>query len=116
MAMQHFMHDGAPAHRAIPVKNWLNRQFPSRWYGNNGPIKWPPRSPDLTVCDFWLWGYIKAQVFHHQNRPVNLNDLENRIRDAFHTITPMMLQRSFEAYEHRLTACLLKDGGHVEIA
>ncbi|PNF41322.1 hypothetical protein B7P43_G17534 [Cryptotermes secundus] len=22
-------------------------------------MKWPPRSPQLTPCDFFLWGYVK---------------------------------------------------------
>jgi hypothetical protein len=25
-------------------------------------IKWPPRSPDLTPCDLFLWGYVKEKV------------------------------------------------------
>ena len=24
--------------------------------------KWPPRSPDLTPLDFFLWGYLKLQM------------------------------------------------------
>ena len=23
----------------------------------------PPRSPDATTCDFFLWGYVKDQVY-----------------------------------------------------
>jgi hypothetical protein len=23
---------------------------------------WPPRSPDLSICDFYLWGYLKGRV------------------------------------------------------
>jgi len=23
---------------------------------------WPPRSPDLTVCDFFLWGFVKDEI------------------------------------------------------
>jgi hypothetical protein len=28
------------------------------------PLKWPPRSPDLNPCDFWLWLWrmVKADV------------------------------------------------------
>ena len=26
-------------------------------------LPWPPRSPDLTPCDYFLWGYVKDQVF-----------------------------------------------------
>ena len=26
-------------------------------------IEWPFRSPDLTPCDFFRWGYLKKKVF-----------------------------------------------------
>ena len=26
-------------------------------------LAWPPRSPDATPCDFFLWGYVKDQVY-----------------------------------------------------
>jgi hypothetical protein len=29
----------------------------------DGPARKPPRSPDLTVCDFFLWGYVKDRVY-----------------------------------------------------
>jgi hypothetical protein len=28
-----------------------------------GPVAWPPRSPDLTTMDFFLWGHIKALIY-----------------------------------------------------
>lgn len=33
-----FQHDGAPAHYARIVRNFLNQQFPHRWIGRGGPI------------------------------------------------------------------------------
>ena len=27
------------------------------------PTKWPPRSLDLTMCDFFLWGFVKRNAF-----------------------------------------------------
>jgi hypothetical protein len=24
---------------------------------------WPPRNPDLTTCDFFLWGFLKDLVY-----------------------------------------------------
>jgi len=53
-----FQQDGAPPHNANVVKDRLNQQYPSRWLGTNGPIKWPLRSPDLTPLDFFSWGYL----------------------------------------------------------
>jgi hypothetical protein len=54
--------DDAPAHHAAPVRNWLNEHFEERWIGRV-PFRWPPRSPDLTPLDFFLWGHIKARVY-----------------------------------------------------
>lgn len=48
-----FLLDGAPPHYARVVANWLNNNFPERWIGRNGPVLWPPRSPDLNSCDFF---------------------------------------------------------------
>ena len=54
----YFMQDGAPAHYATTVRAWLDVNFENRWIGRRGPIEWPARSPDLTVADFFLWGYV----------------------------------------------------------
>ena len=51
--------DGAPAHRLIEVRDRLNRVFGNnRVIGLGHDVEWPPRSPDLTPCDFFLWGYL----------------------------------------------------------
>ncbi|KOX80743.1 hypothetical protein WN51_02031 [Melipona quadrifasciata] len=44
-------------------REFLNRQFPQRWIGRDGPLSWPPRSPDLTSLDFYLWGHAKELVY-----------------------------------------------------
>ena len=45
-----------PFHWALTVRESLNNSFPQRWIGRDGPIAWPPRSPDLTPLDFFFWG------------------------------------------------------------
>jgi hypothetical protein len=55
--------DGAPAHWAREVREWMNEQFGGKWIGHGGPIEWPPRSPDLTPPDYFLWGYFKDKVY-----------------------------------------------------
>ena len=61
-----FMQDRAPPHWSTIVRDWLNEKLPNRWIGRGADTdlntKWPPRSPDLTPCDFFLWGYIKSKV------------------------------------------------------
>ena len=34
-----FQHDGAPAHNAHIVRDYLNAQFQNRWLGTYGPIE-----------------------------------------------------------------------------
>ena len=39
--------------------SFLNVTFPNRWIGRGGPTPWPPRSPDITPLDLFLWRYVK---------------------------------------------------------
>jgi len=50
-----------------------------------------PRSPDATPCDFFLWGYVKDQVYVPP-LPASTLELKVRIRTATETITADMLQ------------------------
>jgi len=45
------------------VREYLNESFPNRWLGCGGPVAWPPRSPDLTPLDYYLWGHMKTLVY-----------------------------------------------------
>jgi hypothetical protein len=92
--------DGAPRHFLHDVREWLKEVFPRRWIGRAGPedmvfSRWPPRSPDLTPCDFFLWGYLKDRVYLPP-LPVNLPELRRRIVAAVQSITPDMLDGVWE--------------------
>ena len=58
-----FQHDGAPPHWGLRVRQFLSETFSDRWIGRDGPISWPPRLPDITPLDFFLWGYVKDIVY-----------------------------------------------------
>ena len=74
--------DGAPAHRLIAVRDRLNDVFGNhRIIGLGHDVEWPPRSPDLTPCDFFLWGYLKDKVF--STPPQNINELRQKIVREF---------------------------------
>ena len=90
-----FQQDGAPPHWHLAVCNFLNERLPNRWIGRAGQsdqvfFKWPPRSPDITVCDFFLWGYVKDRVYVSP-LPATMDDLQERITEAINAITPDML-------------------------
>ncbi|KZC07320.1 hypothetical protein WN55_07731 [Dufourea novaeangliae] len=55
-------HDGCPARYARRVRDALNEFYPNKWIGRGGLVSWPPRSPDLTPLDIFLWGALKNAV------------------------------------------------------
>lgn len=111
-----FMHDGAPPHFTLNVRNHLNQQYPNRWIGrgNDAPVNWPPRSPDMTPLDYFLWGALKAMVY---SRPVNTEEeLWARIQNATDTLKndAEMMQRVQFNFLRRINLCMRVNGGHFE--
>jgi hypothetical protein len=100
------------------VREWLNDFVPYRWIGRHGPndlvfLRWPPRSPDLTPCDFFLCGYVKDRVYVPQI-PTNLPEFRRRIVAAVATITPDTLTRVWEEFDYRVDVCRVTNGAHIE--
>jgi hypothetical protein len=81
--------------------------------GRSGPVAWPSRSPDLTPLDFLLCGYVKNIVY--QDKINDLQHLKALIRDAVATVTPDMLQETWNEIEYRLDICRGTRGAHIEI-
>lgn len=50
----YFQQDGAPAHYANIVREFLNQYFPNKWIGRRGSVEWLPRSLDLTPMDYFF--------------------------------------------------------------
>ena len=86
-----FQQDGATAHKARKSVAVLREISPSRLISLRGDISWPARSQDLTPCDYFLWGYLKAEVFKH--RPRSLQALKDAIRLEVARIPHDMLDR-----------------------
>lgn len=105
-------HDGAPPHYSLRVRQFLNNQFPNRWIGRAGPVNWPPRSPDLTCLDFFLWGSIKNMVY--KIPPTTREDMKLRIQNAFQQITPRMLRNVQGSFVKRIQLCIETNGAIFE--
>lgn len=108
-----FQHDGAPPHFANEVRDFLNEVYSDQWIGRGGPVPWPPRSPDLTPLDFYVWGHMKQMVY---STPVqDANDLVARIVEAAEIIRE---RNAFEEVRQssirRFTLCNRFRGGHIE--
>lgn len=108
-----FQQDGAPPHYGRIVTDWLNENFQDKWIGRNGPILWPPRSPDLTPLDFYLWGRLKSLVY--TVRIESIHQLKERILQAFATVKEEMEAPGFDLrMVSRATACLSASGRNFE--
>jgi len=67
-------------------------------------------SPELTTADFFLWGYLKAQVFAH-TLP-DINSLKKAIRQEIANVTHDTLCRIMASVPGRWQQCLDCHGGH----
>jgi len=110
--------DGAPCHYQRNVRNFLNETLPHRWIGravNNDQhlLLWPPRSPDLTPCDFFLWGYVKDNACK-PSLPQNVRELQARIRAVVQTIDGNMLKRVWQELDYCIDICRVTKGAHIE--
>ncbi|KAI4454291.1 transposable element tc3 transposase-like protein [Holotrichia oblita] len=89
-----FQQDNATAHTVRQTIDYLQQFYDNRLINAN---RWPPRSPDLTPLDFFLFGYLKNKIF--RNRLHTLDELKEAVRIAIGEIGPEMLQNVFEV-EH----------------
>ncbi|CAL1678200.1 unnamed protein product [Lasius platythorax] len=103
--------DGAPPHYAAIVRNYLDREYNDRWIGRHGPVAWPPRSPDMTSFNFFLWGYIK-NVYEHA--PTTREDMMERIRVACRNISHAVLLKTVRHFQDRLGLCIRVNGDNLE--
>ena len=71
---------------------------------------WPPWSPDLTACDFLLWGFIKDNVYIP---PLPKTLLRERIT-TIGNVTQSMLERVWREWAYRLDICHVTHGAHIE--
>ena len=63
-----------------------------------------PRSPGATPCDFFLWGYVKDQVYIPL-LPASIPELKVRITTGIETITSHMLQTVWNELDYRVHVC-----------
>jgi len=91
----------------------LDATFPNRRIGRECPTPWPPRSPDITPLDFFLWGYVKDKVF--STPAPDITNLKARITDAFATVTEDMLENTWRETDYRLVVLRATKGAHVEV-
>lgn len=109
-----FQQDGAPAHFSLRARAILDAKLHNRWIGRGSTfLEWPPRSPDLTINDFWLWGCVRNNVYKAP-RPRTLDELEMRISDFLNSIDIREVRRCYDSFRKRCRLCFSNNGRHIE--
>jgi len=73
---------------------------------------WPPRSPDLTPPDYFLWGYPKGTVY--QNKSWTVDALKANITKEIQAVTADVLARNFQNMTCRVQSCPDANGAHFQ--
>ena len=96
------------------MQNRLNEKLEGRWIGRRGAIEWPARSPDLTPCDFFLWGYLKNKVYAQRIR--SIDHLKERITNCITELNTdkELLRRVCRSVAVRVEDCIKANGDHFE--
>ncbi|GBM05714.1 hypothetical protein AVEN_175558-1 [Araneus ventricosus] len=97
----------APGQQSI--LRWFH-QFPESGLDDVPLLPWPPRSPDLTPYDFFLWGYVKDKVYVPP-MPTTLQALQERITAAVTDIDENVRWNVWTELDHRV--CRMTKGAHI---
>lgn len=104
-----YQHDGCPAHYQRDVLDYLNHVFPNRWIGRGGEINWPPRSPDLSPNDFFLWGTLHDRLYNGRTYQ-NVDALRAAILAECRQISHYQLAATRRNFYDRLGYCSAVNG------
>jgi hypothetical protein len=96
---------GAFRHKNTP-------EFSQEFRGEHivGRSIWPPRSPDFTPPDYFLWEFLKERVY--SNKPRSLGELKLNTEQTAGNTDPETLRKVTGNTLRRVDACLREGGGH----
>ena len=108
--------DGATPHTSNQSMNYLRGKFPGKLISKRGDFPWPPRSPDLTILDFFFWGYIKHKIWNvpRNQQPTNLNQLQAAIVRECRALQRAVIISAFPAMVRRCEMCINVNGNHFQ--
>lgn len=104
--------DGCPVHSSRIVKEKLSAMFPGRCIGRGMDIEWPPRSPDLTPLDYYLWGRVKDLAY--KDKPANRGEMILKILESIRSLNGHEILKAVGDFRGRILSCVNAEGGHFE--
>lgn len=109
-----FHQDGAPPHCSKEAIRCLKEKFDDdRLISRNSSFAWPPYSPDLNPCDYFLRGNLKSKLYCDPY-PVTTEQLKrNNIREC-RKLSKETLQTVINNSNSRIQFVLTKKGSWFE--
>ena len=101
-----FQQDGAPAHTANKVQQWL-RDNVDFW----DKSMWPPQSPDLNPLDFSVWWHVESKAC--AARHPNVEALKSTVNKVWADMSEEYLIKVCKDFRRRLEAVIEANGGHI---
>ena len=99
------LHDNASSHKTVAVKEYLQEKKIS-------VIAHPPYSPDLAICDFWLFPKLKKQL---AGKPFSrVQDQAKSVNSELLAIPPFEYRGAFDTWLIRLQKCIDANGEYFE--
>ena len=109
---QWFQQDGATPHNSNVSLAWLRERFDDKLISRRCDVEWAAHSPDLNPPDFYLWGYLKDNVY--ENNPQTIGELKAAITGKIKQIPKEECVRVIDNFARRLQVCLQRRGQHLE--
>ena len=100
-----FLHDNAPAHRSLLVKDFLAKN-------NVTTLEHPPYSPDLTLIDLYLFRRLKSAL--KGRRFCDAFDISKNATDELKRFSQNGFQECFQQLYSRWEMCVAANGKYFE--
>jgi transposase len=97
--------DNAPAHTALSVKQFLAEK-------QIAVLEYPPYSPDLAPCDFFLFPKVKSVL--KGTRFASLTEVKKKTTELLRQLTDDELQHGFDQWKIRMQRCVDAEGEYIE--
>jgi hypothetical protein len=98
-------HDNAPCHTAISMNKKKKKKGIS-------VVPQPPYSPDLSLCDFFLFPKLK---FHLKGRHLGtVDNIQKVVTDQLRALTHEDVQQCYREWEQCFRRCVVFEGKYFE--
>ena len=91
---------------------WIRERFGDCLISRRCDLEWASHSPDHNLPDFYLWGYLKDNVY--QDNPQTIPELKTAITAKIRRISGEECVRVIDNFARRIQVCLQPRGGHLE--